>query len=336
LHQVLELVGRMNGDRLMKAAVDVGTTTDSDFAAPLVNYTVMANEFIEFLRPQTIIGRIPGLRMVPFNIRIPRQTAGATAQWVGEGRPKPVGKQSFDYVTLAYMKLAIITAITEELARFSQPNAETLIRDDLAKAVIQQMDNDFIEPDNAGTANIKPASITYGITPIQSTGSTEAAITADVKAVFKAFTDANLDPSDAVWLMHTQTALGLSMVRNALGQRPIGFEGIGINGGTFFGLPVVASTNPGFTPDGSPTEKVLALVKASDILLADDGQVTIDTSREASIQMDSAPTYPADATTVLTSLWQHNLLGIKAERYITWVRARDSSVVLLENVGWGG
>lgn len=333
LHSALSVLTRFNGEHLMKAAVDVGTTTDSDFAAPLVNYSVLANEFIEFLRPQTVIGRIPDLRMVPFNIRVPRQTGGATAQWVGEGAPKPVGQQAFDYVQLGYTKLAIISAITQELARFSQPNAEVLIRDDLAKAVVQQMDADFLEPSNAGTANVKPASITNGIAPIGSLGNSEQNIRDDVKALFNAFVSANVDPAGAVWLMHTSTALGLSLAVNALGQPS--FPGITMNGGTFFGLPVVTSSSAGFTPDGSPTEKIVVLARANDILLADDGQVTVDTSSEASVQMESEPTNPVAAATVLISAFQQNLLFIRAERFINWVRGRTASVAVLGNVDWG-
>lgn len=333
LHSALGVLSRYTGEHLMKAAVDVGTTRDSDFAAPLVNYTVLANEFIEFLRPQTVIGRIPGLRAVPFNVRVPRQTGGATAQWVGEGAPKPVGQQAFDYVQLGYTKLAIISAITQELARFSQPNAEVLIRDDLARAVVQQMDADFLEPTNAGTTNVKPASITNGIAAIDSTGATEAAIRDDVKALFGSFVSSNIDPTGSVWLMHTSTALGLSLMVNALGQPS--FPGITMNGGTFFGLPVVTSGSAGFTSDMSPTEKIVVLAKASDILLADDGQVVIDTSSEASVQMDSEPTNPVAAATVLISAFQQNLLFIRAERYINWVRGRNTSVAVLGNVAWG-
>lgn len=333
LHSALSVLSRFSGEHLIKAAVDIGTTTDSDFAAPLVNYTVLANEFIEFLRPQTVIGRIPGLRNVPFNVRVPRQTGGATAQWVGEGAPKPVGQQAFDYVQLGYTKLAIISAITQELARFSQPNAETLIRDDLAKSVVQQMDVDFLEPTNAGTSNVKPASITNGITPIPSLGATEANIREDVKALFNAFISGNIDPTGSVWLMHTSTALGLSLMVNALGQPA--FPGITMNGGTFFGLPVVTSGSTGFSPDISPTEKIVVLAKANDILLADDGQVTIDTSSEASVQMDSEPTNPVAAATVLISAFQQNLLFIRAERFINWVRGRTNAVAVLGNVAWG-
>lgn len=332
LHSALGVMSRYNGEHLVKAAVDIGTSTDSDFAAPLVNYSVLANEFIDYLRPMTVVGRIPGLRNVPFNVRVPRQTGGATAQWVGEGKPKPVGQQAFDYVSLGYTKLAIISAITQELARFSQPNAELLIRDDLAKSIVQQMDADFLEPSNAGTANVKPASITNGIAAIGSTGITEAAIRADVKALFASYVSNNVDPSGSVWLMPTSTALSLSLQVNALGQPA--FPGVTMNGGTFFGLPVITSESAGFVSDASPTEKMVVLVKPSDILIADDGQVTIDTSSEASVQMDSAPTDPVVAATVLISAFQQNLMFIRAERFVNWVRGRTAAVAVLGNVGW--
>ena len=40
----------------------------------------------------------------------------------------------------------------------------------------------------------------------------------------------------------------------------------------------------------------------------------------------AAPVEPSDATTVLTSLWQANLVGIRAERFITWGKARSTAV----------
>src|SRR6185369_7140278 len=68
-----------------KTAVVAGNTTDSAWAGPLVVVNNLANEFIEYLRPLTILGRIPGLRMVPFNISVPRQLTETTGYWVGQG-----------------------------------------------------------------------------------------------------------------------------------------------------------------------------------------------------------------------------------------------------------
>lgn len=332
LHDTLKLFTRMSAEMVVKTAVAAGTTADATWAAPLVQYQQMSQDFIEFLRPQTILGKIAGLRRVPFNIRMPRQTTGGSASWVGEGKPKPVTSFAFDNVTLKWTKLATISVITDELARFSTPSAEAIIRDQLANALIQQMDADFVDPDNAGTADVKPASITYGVTPIASGGNSEAAVRTDIQAVFAPFIAANLTPVNGVWIMSATTALSLSLLVNALGQPA--FPGITMNGGTFWGMPVVVSESAGVT-DSSANGHVVILANASDILLADDGQVTIDVSREASLQMNDAPDAPPSATTVFRSLWQDNLIGIRAERYVNWVKARAQAVQYIASVNWG-
>lgn len=324
LQGVIKMFAQHSFEDITKAAVAIGTTTDSTWAAPLVQYNQMAEEFIEFLRPQTIVGRIPGLRRVPFNIAMPRQTSGGAAYWVGETQAKPLTSLAFDQVTLRWTKLATIAVISEELARFSQPSAETILRDQLAAAIVQQMDADFVNPANAGTANVKPASITNGVTAVVSGGVTEAAVRQDIKNLFAPFIAANLSPQNGVWIMSATNTLALSLMVNSLGQPS--FPGINMSGGTFWGMPVVVSEAVG---------NIVILANANDILLADDGQVSIDASREASLQMDNAPANPSDATTVMVSLWQRNLVGIRAERYVNWVKARAASVQYLSGVEWG-
>jgi hypothetical protein len=115
--------------------------------------------------------------------------------------------------------------------------------------------------------------------------------------------------------MSDSNAFGLSMSMNALGQ-PL-FPGMTAQGGTLFGMPVIVSNS---------LSTRIVLVHAPSILFADEGGVRIDVSREASVQMDSAPTDTVDATTVYLSLWQRNLIGLKAERMITWIRARTAAV----------
>ena len=97
-------------ETVLKAAVAAGTTTDASWAKPLVEYSSMASEFAELLRPATILGRIDSLRRVPFNIKVPRQTGGASASWVGEGAPfhylnaedgVSTGKNDVDFDTFA-------------------------------------------------------------------------------------------------------------------------------------------------------------------------------------------------------------------------------------------
>jgi HK97 family phage major capsid protein/HK97 family phage prohead protease len=300
---------------VLKAAVSAGTTQATTWAAPLVQYQDMAAEFIELLRPRTILGKMTGVRRVPFNIRIQRQTAGVTGSFVGEGAPKPVNALAFDNITLTWAKAAVIVVLTDELVRFSNPSAEALVRADMIAGISTYLDRRFIDPSFAGVANVSPASITNGITPRQSTGTTVAAITADAKAVMTVYANANQDLSAAAWVMAPKTALALSLIRNV--DDEFVFSTINVNGGTWFGFPVITSNAVGLT--GSPTDNFIALIDQSEVLLADDGGISIDMSQEASIEMNDAPTGGA---TSLVSLWQNNLLGLRAERYINWSRRR--------------
>lgn len=316
-------------ETVLKAAVAAGTTTDATWAAPLVEYQNMASEFIELLRPQTILGRMQGLRNVPFNVKMPGQTGGSSVNWVGEGAPKPVSKLAFDTTTLRFTKCAGIVVLTDELVRFSNPSAEAIVQADLTAAIAQFLDESFVDPSKAAVADVSPASITNGVTPISASGTTADALKTDVKALFSAFIAANLTPAGGVWIMTPTMALTISMMQNALGQPE--FPGIDMNGGSFFGLPVIVSESvPANTVVGSEGARII-LAKTSEILLADDGGVTLDVSREASLQMDSAPSAGAQA---LVSLWQNNMVALRAERYINWKRRRPQAVGYIDSANY--
>lgn len=320
-----------------KANVNAGTTLDSTWAAPLVDYQNFAGDFVEFLRPQTIIGKfgsggIPGLRRIPFNVRITGQTSGGSGYWVGEGAPKPLTKFDFNAVELRWAKVANIAVLTEELMRFSNPSAERLVRDALAAALVERLDIDFIDPDKAAVANVSPASITNGVSPISAAGSSDDAIRNAIKALWAPFISANNPPSSAVYIMSASRALSLSLRFDALGNRS--FPGISINGGTFLGIPVIVSEY--VKNDGGSAGDLVILANASDIWLADDGQVTIDASREASLQMDDAPSNNSATGTEsqVVSMFQTNSVALRAERYINWAKRRTSAVQYLDAVTW--
>lgn len=313
----------------LRAFVDAGDTTTSGWASQLVPAAQnLQGEFLEMLRPATIIGRIPGLRKVPFNISVPMQTGGGTYGWVGENRPKPVTSATFDSVTLRWAKAAGIIVITDELARFSSPSAEAIIRDEMVAGCTRFLDSQFIDPNVAEVANVSPGSILNGIASTAVSGTSAGAFRYDITQILTAFVVANEDVSKAVLLMSTSTAMALGALINSLGQPE--FPTITMNGGSYLGIPIVTSQNVGAR---------VILLNAAEILLADDGGIKIDVSREASVEMDTAPTFgessPPSTTTTTKSLWQNNLVGIRAERYITWKRARTTSVKWLINASYG-
>lgn len=308
---------------VLKAAVAAGSTSDTTWAGPLVQYNDMTSEFIELLRPQTIIGRLSGVRRVPFNIRIPRQTAGTSGQFVGEGAPTPVRKLDFDNITLPWAKASTIVVITAELAKLSNPSAEALVRQDLIDGLSQYLDKRLVDPAYPGVSAVSPASLTYGVSPTQSTGATLAALDANVRAVMTTFADAELGLGSGVWVMSASMAIRLSMMRT--NQDTKAFPELSVNGGTFYGLPVIVSNN--VVGSGSPGDQYLILIDQSNILLADDGQLMIDVSTEASVEMNDAP---SGGATSLRSLWQNGLMGVKCDRWIYWTKRRAQAVQFID------
>jgi len=318
----------------VKAPVPAGTTQDGNWAAALVGEgTDVIADFVEFLRPRTILGRfgqngVPGLRNVPFNVPLVGQTEGGQGYWVGEGKAKPLTRFAYERNILEIFKVANIAVVTEELLRRSNPAAEALLRDNLAAAIAARLDIDFINPAKAAVAGVSPASITNGLTPVASSGGDADAIRADIRALMATFIAANNAPTTGVWIMGSTTALAVSMMVNPLGQPE--FPGLSMSGGTFNGMPVIVSD---YIPAGT-----VVLANASDIYLADEGGIQVDMSREASLEMADNPAHNSDTptgATALVSMFQTNSVAFRVERFINWARRRPSAVAILTGATWG-
>jgi HK97 family phage major capsid protein len=287
------------------------------WGSELVSETNLASEFVELLRPATILGRITGIRNVPFNVRIPVQTGGSTVNWVGEAAPKPVSELVFDTITLGHDKIAGIVVLTDELVRLSTPSAEAVVRRDLVEQIARFMDAQFIDPTVTATDN-NPASITNGVASPAASGTDADALYADLNAAFATFDNTDLGTNSIVILVPPALARGISTLRNPLGQ--FEFGGLSMAGGTLMGFPVLVSSA---VPAGT-----IIIIKADEVLMADDGMVTLDASKEATLDMNggSSPDF---------NLWQKNCVGIRAERWITWAKRRADAVAIIDTASYG-
>lgn len=316
-----------------RAAVAAGTTIDETWAGPLVEFNQFAGDFVEFLRPQTIVGRfgmagIPSLRRVPFNVHIRGQTSGGVGYWVGEGKAKPVTKFDFNDTYHGWYKVAAISVITEDLIRFSDPAAEGLVRDGLRDALVERLDTTFIDPAAAAVAGVSPASITNGVTPIPSSGTDGDAVRADILALWAAAMAGNIPATSAVYITRPEIAMALGLMTNELGQPE--FSGVNMDGGRLLGVPLITSNYV--------SAETFVLSFAQEIWLSDDGVVTVDASRETSLQMDDAPTQDSDTPTpsTMVSMFQTNSVALRGERFINWSKRRALAVAMLNGVEWGG
>jgi len=313
-----------------KAAVAGATTSDATWAGPLLEHNVFAGDFLDFLRAQTIIGRFgtgsfPALRSIPFNVHVKGQTSGGTGNWVGEGKPKPVTAFDFNDTYHGWTKVAAISVLSEDVIRFSNPSAERLVRDGLSGALIEKLDTDFVDPAVTAVAGVNPASITAGVTTITASGTTADALRVDIAELWGAAIAANLPLTSAVYLTTPALGLNIGLLTNALGQPE--FPGINMNGGTLLGVPVMTSN---YVPAG-----MFILVFASEIWLSDDGVVTVDASREASLEMLTNPTNEiSPVATAMVSMYQTNSVALRAERFINWSKRRTTAVAVIDSAAY--
>lgn len=320
-----------------KAAVGALNAQTAGSGSELVPYNIM-DDFINFLRPRTIIGkfgtdfngvRYPSLRRVPFNTRVSGFSTGLTGAWVGEGLPVLLSKATSITASLGWANIAALTVLTKEEIRFSNPGAEAKVRDDIAAAIVDRMDKDFIDPAKAAVANVSPASVTWNTTPVLTTGTTAAALRTDLATLLSTFATAKIAQSDIVLIMSTADALQISLMITSLGN-PV-FPGLTMFGGNLIGFPVITTEQN--VSIGSPVSNIIVAVAASEVYLADDGVVTVDASDQASVEMVDASSQSGLTGTgaSMVSMFQTKMIALLAHREINWLKRRSAAARYIYN-----
>ncbi len=305
-----------------KAAVALGTTTGTTYAAPLVYAQNVISEFVNLLWPMSVMGRLQGLRRVGFNSRIPRENSVIAVEWVGEGRSKPVGALAFDSVSITFAKCALIVGITDELARFSNPNAEVLARDTLANGITKFVDEQFLSA-TAAVTNVSPAGILNGADTDTASGTDATAVIHDMRQILAHYQVNNIPTDGLALIMQPVLASSIASLYTTLGV-PY-FPNIQGSGGNVLGFQIITSNNV-------PSGYIISMHPPS-VAVADEGGLQIDVSREASVELEDNPTTSAYH---LLSAFQANLVFVRAERYISWVRLRSKGVFYLTSAAYGG
>lgn len=317
---------------MQKATVPAGTTTDSTWAAPLVVAQNWGGDFVEYLRPRTLIGQAQ-FRPVPFNVAIGGQTSGGTAKWTGEGKSKPATKFDFIRYTTAYTKVAAISVVTKELLRLSDPSAEALVRDGLADAVIERIDSDLFDPDIAAVAGVNPAGLLNGVTPVAGPSGTDPD---DFQAAIDrlwAPWDSTMMGARPAYYTTPAAARRLAGLRDALGNRA--YPNMSNTGGNIDGIPVRVSQY--LANNGGSGGAPFILVDESEIWLADDGSVTLDFSDHATIEMTDVPVGSSSATVTsngapFVNMFQTNSRAFLAERAVWWAKRRTGAVQWIDGM----
>jgi hypothetical protein len=292
-------------DSVAKAAVEGGARVSGNWAAEIVSAESAMSEFFGLVRQRSLIGKIEGLRRIPLRTRLVTAATGFAAAWVGEGQAVPLSKASYDEANLPPRKLSALAVFSNELLNSADPAAEMTIRNDLVNAVVDALNASFIDPTNAGVADVEPASITHGVTDIPATGDGLA----DIRNLIDTFPG---DLDRAILIGSPLSFAGL--------HDPNVLPNLGVRGGDAIGIPAIASTAAGDT---------LTLLDPDGIAIGE-AEMALKVSTQGTIEMSDAPTQDSTTPTPVNqvSLWSTDSTAIMAEKIINWEVARPSVSVL--------
>jgi HK97 family phage major capsid protein len=312
---------------VMKTAVPGLAGGTGEEGAELVTADTRYNgDFVNYLYSQTVYNKLP-LRQVPANVTIKGQDGAATGYWVGESKGIPMSKSSFNTVTLRYKKVGALTTISNELLKYSSPDAEMLIRDALVEAAAQRIDTTFVS-NSVGVADTTPAGIMYNIAGTTSAGTDGDGVINDIKELKQRFITAK-NMGGLYWVMNPGLASSIGLLRNALDQRE--FPGVTETGGTLEGYPVVTGDNVNAAH--------LILVKPTDIYRIGMGGVQVSMSEHATIEQSDTPAGAQDTPVALAntpvSMFQTESTAVKVVVDIDFARRRESAVAWISNASYG-
>lgn len=316
---------------IVKAAVAPATTTASGWAAELVN-TAMT-DFLETLRPMSVYpelaaaggGRLsfgPNQGAIKIPARAPTPSIGGS--FIGEGAPIPVRRLALTSATLSPKKLGVITTFTREIARYSTPAIEGILRNEILADTAITLDSILL--DNVAGDAIRPAGLLNGVTAITATtGGGQAAILADIRKLRAPFDAAN-NGTNLVLLMNPAQEVGLALTPAADGQ-------LGWTSSVLSRYKIITST-------AIPVGRVI-MVNAGDFVTATGDVPEFEMSNEATLHMeDSTPLQigstgtPNTVAAPVRSLFQTATMGLRMLMDVSWSLRRPGAVAWIDGVTW--
>lgn len=300
-------------------ALAAGVGTSGGFIVP-ENYV---SEIIEFLRAQSVVRRMNPL-IVPMpqgTMTVPKLAGGASASYLGENTNLAVTQPQFGQLRLTARKLGALVPISNDLIRFATPSADTIVRDDLVRAIAQREDAAFIRDNGLSNApkglrywapagNIIPANASVSLTNT----------TMDLGKLVLALKNANVRMISPGWIMSPRTEEYLMNVRDGLGN--FAYRPEMLNGRLRTWNYATTTQIPNNLGAGSESE--LYFADFADVVIGDVMTLRLDASTEAAY-FDGTTVQAAFSLdqTVIRAIVEHDL-GMR----------HDFSVGVLTGVTW--
>jgi HK97 family phage major capsid protein len=286
---------------------------------------------------QSVVQRLA--RQIPLGgngVSVPVVTGRPAAGWVAEGEAKPASAGSLTLKTMTPKKLAAILVVSAEVVRANPGNYIMTMRESLAEAFAVSFDRAALHDEGPdGTAGGGPfATYVDQTDKVQEVGGTAG----DDGGIFVDLVEAMKDivsDTDASGRRYQLTGWGLDSV-----LEPAIWGAVDANGRPIFvDLPVDAESaalgmgagrllgRPSYMGEGVATANLTTVVgyggdwtqAAWGVI----GGISYDVSTEATVTINAT----------LTSLWEHNLMAIRAEAEYGWLVNDTAAFTKLTNIG---
>lgn len=315
---------------VVRAAISGATTTTTGWAAELVETAMGA--WLDTLRPISVYPQLAALgTSLSFGpgrgaIKLPSRTStpSISGSFVAEGSPIPVRRIGLTSGTLSPHKMGVISVFTKELAKYSNPQIEGLLRQEIQADTALTIDSLLL--DAVAGSSTRPAGLTNGVTALAaSAAGGYAAILADINTLAAAFDTANAGRRLAL-LMNTAEARMLAMAPGPDGR-------FGWADQFLSEFTIIKSTT---IPAGQ-----VYMIDAADFATAVGDAPEFETSEQAVLHMeDSAPAQISAAGTPNTvaapvqSMFQTAQIALRMLMDISWGMRRAGMVQWIDNVDW--
>jgi len=283
-----------------------------------------SQDVIEFLRPMSAVRRLnPNVVSMPSGTtKIPKITTSAS--YIGESVNIPMSQPVFGQVILSFKKLAALVPISNDLIRYSSPSVDSVVRDDVVRAMAQRENQAFLR--DTGTENT-PRGLRFAVASANVSAMTGADNLADIVTnlgrLVLALENNNIPMTRPGWIFGPRTKFRLMTLLNAVSSAYM-FRAEMLNG-TLWGYPYATSTAVPQNLGAAANESEVYLADFADVVIGESQSLIVDSSTEASYWDGTAQqsAYSRDET-VVRCILEEDLV----------MRRAESGAVLI-GVTWG-
>jgi HK97 family phage major capsid protein len=313
------------GDKLAASALSAGDQATGGFLVP----SVLAEEVIEFLRPQAVV-RSLNPTMAPLvngQLNLSKMTGGSTATYIGENKNAPATNPTFGLVKATAKKLAALVPISNDLVRYTGPGtrADQITRDDLVRAFAQAEDSAFIR--GVGS-NYSPKGLKNWVPAANLKTATNPGTLANARlglgALRLALRTGNVGFTRPGWVMSPRIENFL-LFNCVDGNGNLVFGREMMDRGTLLNYPYRVTTLIPENLGGGSNEAEIYFADFADVVIAENPQVIFEISTEAAYDPGTGTLVSAFQLdqTLLKMIVEHDLVVRHAE-----------SIAMLQTVQW--